>query len=150
MSSLRDLYEEVIVDHHQEPRNFGQLEGANRRAEGYNPVCGDQVIVYVKLKNGVVEDIRFEGTGCAISTASASMMTQRLKGKSLAEVDALFQGFQGLLTGKRHSSTEVGALGRLRVFSGVREFPMRVKCATLAWHTLRAAIEGHDEVVSTE
>jgi len=148
MSDLRELYQEVILDHHKRPRNFRRLETANRQAEGYNPLCGDKVSLYLRLEDGVVRDIGFQGSGCAISTASASMMTESLKGKSEAEVETLFRRFHDLLTGR--PETPASDLGKLAVFSGVREFPVRVKCATLAWHTLRAALEGRQETVATE
>jgi nitrogen fixation protein NifU and related proteins len=146
MSDLRDLYQEVILDHHKRPRNFRKLETANRQAEGYNPLCGDKVSLYLEVENGIVRDIGFQGSGCAISTASASMMTESLKGKSQAEAESLFQRFHDLLTGNASAS----GLGKLAVFSGVREFPVRVKCATLAWHTLRAALEGRQDTIATE
>jgi len=151
MSGLNELYQEVILDHYKNPRNYGKLEGANKTAEGYNPLCGDQVTLYVQLKGDVIQDIRFEGSGCAISKACASMMTGALKGKTVAEAEALFKGFHHLVTGKEDDA-EGGAagLGKLAVFSGVREFPVRVKCATLAWHTLRAALEEKGETISTE
>jgi nitrogen fixation protein NifU and related proteins len=148
MSDLRELYQEVILDHHKRPRNFRRLENCSRHVEGYNPLCGDRVTVYVKLEGDVVKDVTFEGSGCAISTASASMMTESLKGKTRAEVEKIFQSFHRLLTTER--APEAGELGKLAVFSGVREFPLRVKCATLAWHALRSAIEGAQETVSTE
>src|SRR5438132_3145030 len=128
MSDLRELYQEVILDHHKKPRNFRKLEGA-RHVEGYNPLCGDRITVYLKLRDGTVEDITFQGSGCAISTASASMMTQSLKGKSLAQAEALFKSFHELITGRPHAAEEAADLGKLEVFSGVREFPVRVKCA---------------------
>jgi nitrogen fixation NifU-like protein len=149
MSDLRELYQEVILDHHKKPRNYRKLEGA-RHVEGYNPLCGDKVTVYVQLDGDVVRDVTFQGSGCAISTASASMMTESLKGKTRAEAEALFQSFHALLTGKARADGEGPELGKLEVFSGVREFPVRVKCATLAWHTLHAALEGEDKTVSTE
>ena len=147
MSDLRELYQTVILDHHKKPRNFRAQPDADRSAEGYNPLCGDQVTVYLKLDGDVVRDVSFQGAGCAISTASASMMTQVLKGKTRAEAEQLFRGFHDLLTTEGGSERE---LGKLAVFSGVREFPIRVKCATLAWHTLRAALEGKAKTVSTE
>lgn len=147
MSDLRDLYQEVILDHTKRPRNFRKLGVANRSAKGHNPLCGDRVTVYLNVEGGVVKDISFEGSGCAISTASASMMTESLKGKTQAEAEALFQGFHDLVTGKRD---ELPGLGKLEAFAGVREFPVRVKCATLAWHTLRAALENKETPVSTE
>ena len=157
MSDLNDLYQEVILDHNRIPRNFHSLEDANRKADGYNPLCGDKVTVYLVLEDDVVRDISFEGSGCAISKASASMMTETLKGKTRAELEALFGAFHGLLTGRsREGGTNGGGpgdppeLGKLVVFSGVREFPVRVKCATLPWHTLRAALDNRHETASTE
>jgi len=150
MSDLRDLYQEVILDHNKRPRNFGKLEEANRSAEGYNPLCGDRVIIYVRLENGAVQEVRFEGTGCAISKASASVMTESLKGKSLAEAEAIFRRFHDLVTGKPEANSASQGLGKLVVFAGVRDYPARVKCATLAWHTLAAALKGESKTVSTE
>lgn len=136
----RELYQELILDHGRHPRNFRFPEGANRSAEGKNPLCGDHVIVRAKVENGVITDIGFQGSGCAISTAAASTMTEVVKGKARADVDALFHEFHDLVTGKGTSDAE--ALGKLAAFSGLSEFPMRVKCATLAWHTLTAALDG--------
>jgi len=150
VSDLRDLYQEVILDHTKKPRNFHKMEAATNSAKGHNPLCGDRLTVYLKLENDVVKDISFEGSGCAISTASASMMTESLKGKTKAEAEALFHRFHELLTGKSESTQEAPELGKLAVFSGVREFPVRVKCATLSWHTLRAALESKESAVSTE
>jgi nitrogen fixation NifU-like protein len=152
MSELRELYQEVILDHHKKPRNCRPLADASAKVEGYNPLCGDRVTVYVKVKDGIVKDISFQGSGCAISTASASMMTESLKGKTLAQAEALFKSFRQLVTGSPDQDAgEAPGLGKLAVFSGVREFPVRVKCATLPWHTLQAALEGHEEkTVSTE
>ncbi len=148
MPDLGQLYQEVILDHNKKPRNFGKLEQANRQAEGFNPLCGDKITLYLKVEDGVVKDIRFQGSGCAISTASASMMTTSLKGKTVAEAEALFEKFHQMVTGKQPAP---GAeLGKLAVFSGVSEFPVRVKCATLAWHTFHAALQGKNEPVSTE
>jgi len=147
MSDLRELYQEVILDHYKKPRNFRALPDANRKLEGYNPLCGDKITVYLKVEDGVVKDISFQGSGCAISTASASMMTDSLKGKSVDKAEAIFRGFRDLVTGKDQSAED---LGKLTVFTGVREFPMRVKCATLAWHTFHAALEGEVKPVSTE
>ncbi len=149
MTDLQDLYQELILDHGSRPRNLKKLADANHSAEGYNPLCGDKVKVYVNLDGEVVKDISFEGAGCAISTASASIMTETLKGKTRAEADALFEMFHDLVTGQERK-LDSPELGKLAVFSGVSEFPMRVKCATLSWHTLRAAIKGKEEVVSTE
>lgn len=148
MSDLQDLYQELILDHGRRPRNFRALEDA-RSSEGYNPLCGDKVKVYVKMDGDVVKDISFEGAGCAISTASASIMTETLKGKTRAEAEELFQTFHDLVTGQK-AQLDAPELGKLEVFSGVSEFPIRVKCATLSWHTLRAALDGAGEVVSTE
>ena len=147
MSELRDLYQEVILEHSRHPRNFRALDSANHKAEGYNPLCGDRFTVYVDVKDGAISDIAFQGAGCAISKASASMMTQTLKGKSESEAESLFTRFHDLVTGHGASTDE---LGKLAVFSGVSEFPLRVKCATLAWHTLHAALSGTAEPVSTE
>ena len=151
MGELRELYQEVILDHSKRPRNFGELAGANRRAEGHNPLCGDRETVFIRLEDDLLKDVGFRGAGCAISTASASMMTEAVKGKSRAEAEALFERFHDLITGK-DGRNETGApeLGKLTVFSGVREFPVRVKCATLPWHTLRAALAGAETTVSTE
>jgi len=149
MTDLQDLYQELILDHGRRPRNFKALDGATRSAEGYNPLCGDKVKVYVKLDGDVVKDISFEGAGCAISTASASIMTESLRGKTRAEVEELFQTFHDLVTGQKAQPDRPG-LGKLAVFSGVSEFPIRVKCATLSWHTLRSALNGAAEVISTE
>ena len=146
---LRELYQNVILDHHKKPRNFGELPDANYTAEGFNPLCGDRVTVYLHLVGDVVQDIHFVGAGCAISTASASMMTESLKGKTRAEVEELFQRFHSLLTAPAEEADR-DSLGKLEAFSGVREFPIRVKCATLPWHTLRAALQGEAKSVSTE
>jgi nitrogen fixation NifU-like protein len=145
---LRDLYQEVILDHNRRPRNFGPLPTANRRAEGHNPLCGDRVTVYLDLEDGRLRDVAFQGSGCAISTASASLMTEALKGLTLEEARGLFKGFHDLVTlGAAEGSPE---LGKLAVFTGVREYPMRVKCATLAWHALMAALDAQDLPVTTE
>src|SRR5947199_459430 len=146
MSDLRDLYQEVILDHNRRPRNFGPLPAANRRAEGHNPLCGDRVTVYLDVEGDRIRDVSFEGAGCAISTASASLMTEALKGLSLEEARTLFHGFHELVT----QGDEGEDLGKLAVFTGVREYPMRVKCATLAWHTLMAALDAKDQPVTTE
>ena len=149
MSDLRELYQQVILDHHKKPRNFRTQEGA-RHVEVYNPLCGDRVTVYVRLEGDVVRDVSFQGSGCAISTASASMMTEALKGKTRAEAEALFHTFHDLITGKVNPEEEADRLGKLAAFGGVREFPVRVKCATLAWHTFQAALKDEDKTVSTE
>lgn len=152
MSDLRELYQELILDHTKKPRNFGPLPGANRRAEGYNPLCGDRATVFVRLEGDKVADVRFQGAGCSISTASASMMTESIKGKTRAEADKLFDRFHQLITSDptRAAQNAAPELGKLAVFSGVCEFPVRVKCASLAWHTLKAALAGEDTPVSTE
>ena len=148
MNDLRDLYQEVILDHNRRPRNFGPLPTANRRAEGHNPLCGDRVTVYLDLEDGRLRDVAFQGSGCAISTASASLMTEALKGLTLEDARGLFKGFHDLVTlGAAEGSPE---LGKLAVFTGVREYPMRVKCATLAWHALMAALDARDLPVTTE
>jgi nitrogen fixation NifU-like protein len=151
-SSLRELYQEVILDHSKKPRNFGELAGANRKADGYNPLCGDRETVYVQLDGDRVTDVRFKGAGCSISTASASMMTEAVKGKTRAEAEDLFERFHGLVTRDATAPREETdpKLGKLAVFSGVSEFPVRVKCASLPWHTLKAALDGDDRPVSTE
>lgn len=151
MDELRDLYQEVILDHNKKPRNFGSLDGATHQADGHNPLCGDQLHVAVSLDGDRVSDIRFEGSGCAISTASASLMTESIKGKTRGEVEHLFEGFHELLTGDPSQVAEASAeLGKLAVFQGVREFPVRVKCATLSWHTLKAALDEDGAEATTE
>lgn len=147
---VRDLYQEAILDHNRKPRNCRKLEGANRTAEGYNPLCGDKIKVYLRIENDLVSDISFEGTGCAISIASASIMTESVKGRPLSDVHRLFEKFHTLLTSETGAESELIDLGKLAVFAGVREFPIRVKCATLPWHTCRAAIENRPETVSTD
>ncbi|MCG6873010.1 MAG: SUF system NifU family Fe-S cluster assembly protein [Gammaproteobacteria bacterium] len=147
MSDLRSLYEEVILDHNRNPRNYlHKPEGANHHAYGFNPLCGDEFTIHLTLKDGVITDVGFEGAGCAISTASASLMTEAIKGMSVAEADALFRSVHNLLT---HEG-EAGDIGKLQVLSGVHEYPARVKCATLAWHTLNAALHNDKETVTTE
>ena len=149
MSSLGDLYQEVILDHNRSPRNFRRLDISSRKVEGRNPLCGDHLTLYVRFKNDVIEDIGFQGSGCAISTASASLMTDAVKGKTIEKAKLLFSGFHDMVTGKM-SAVDVEMLGKLSIFSGVCEFPVRVKCATLAWHTLQAALQSDQDVVSTE
>ena len=150
MSDLMDLYQETILDHNRQPRNFGSLPACDHEAAGHNPLCGDKLNVYLTISGDTIVDIRFDGSGCAISKASASLMTEAVKGKSLAEVESLYGGFHELLTGDPSVRGEASVeLGKLAVFEGVREFPVRVKCATLAWHTLQAALSG-DKKVSTE
>jgi len=150
MSELTDLYQQVILDHNRRPRNYGKLEGANRHAEGFNPICGDHLTLYLRMNGDVIDDLRFEGEGCAISKASASLMTEGLKGKTTAEAEALFERMHELLTGTADVEAQAAELGKLAVFSGVREFPARVKCASLSWHALHSALEGDESPVSTE
>src|SRR5437773_8906302 len=143
-SDLEELYQEVILDHNRRPRNFRAIENG-RKADGYNPLCGDRITVYVRLDAGVIADASFQGAGCAISKASASLMTESMKGKTLAEAEALFERFHRVITAPPEAPPE--DLGKLSVLSGVRRFPIRVKCATLAWHTLRAAVDARDDVI---
>lgn len=153
--ALRELYQEVILDHSKNPRNYRVPEGASLQAKGYNPLCGDRITLYATVEGGVIKSIGFQGAGCAISTASASMMTEALKGKTEAEAEALFSAFHSVVTGKSQGTDEeksgqLDQLGKLAVFAGVRDYPVRVKCATLAWHTLKAALARQEEAVSTE
>jgi len=150
MSDLRELYQQVILEHSRSPRNFKELDGASHSAEGYNPLCGDQITVFVELDGDQIVDIAFKGSGCAISKASASLMTAAVKGKTLAEAEDIFGQFRDMVTSRHDADIDEDALGKLAVLSGVREFPVRVKCATLAWHTLHAALKEKDEPVSTE
>jgi nitrogen fixation protein NifU and related proteins len=150
MAHLSDLYQDAILDHHKNPRNFRKLERSNRQADGLNPLCGDKLSVYIQIENGIFSDIGFIGSGCAISTASASMMTESLKGKTEVEAQSLFERFHRMLTDHSNPQPDSANLGQLAVFSGVREYPVRVKCATLAWHTMRAALEGEKATVATE
>ena len=149
MSELRDLYQEVILDHNRHPHNFGELDGADRHADGYNPLCGDQLAVYVNLDGETISEVSFRGSGCAISKASASLMTDAVKGRTLDEARRLFEEFLALVTDEA-AVLDPASLGKLAVFAGVRDYPTRVKCASLAWHTLRAAVDDRHEVVSTE
>ena len=148
MSDLRELYQELILEHSKAPRNYRELSGADHRAEGYNPLCGDRFTVSVQMQGDSIQDIAFQGSGCAISKASASMMTQSVKGKTKQQAKELFERFHRTVTGNQNA--DPAELGKLAVFSGVAEFPTRVKCATLAWHTLQAALEGKQDAVSTE
>lgn len=150
MDDLRELYQQVILDHNKNPRNFRKMEGANRTVEGYNPLCGDHYYIYLKLEDDFLKDISFEGSGCAISKASASLMSSILKGKTKVEAEALFEKFHQIVTGELNVTDHLEELGKLAVFAGVSEYPVRVKCATLAWHTLRAALNGESETISTE
>lgn len=148
MPDLRELYQEVIVDHGRRPRNFGSLAEANRHAEGVNPLCGDRLTLALKVVDGVIQEACFQGAGCAISTASASLMTEALKGKTEAEAEALFSSFHSLVIGADEDAAN--SLGKLALLAGVREFPARIKCATLAWHALKAALHGEGQPVTTE
>jgi nitrogen fixation protein NifU and related proteins len=148
-SELQDLYQEVVLDHGKRPRNFREVEGANHRAQGHNPLCGDQITVTVKVEGGVIRDIGFQGQGCAISRASASLMTGAVKDRTREEAEQLFEQVHKLVT-EGPADVNAEMLGKLKVLSGVSEFPARVKCASLAWHTLRAALRGEAEPISTE
>ncbi len=151
MEELRDLYQSTILDHNRSPRNYGELDEANRRADGYNPLCGDRLTVFLKVdEHDRVLEIGFQGSGCAISTASASLMTEAVRGKSPSEINKTFERFHELVTRSPSEPADAADLGKLAVFSGVREYPIRVKCATLAWHALRAALEGEGETAKTE
>lgn len=147
MSELNELYQELIIDHSKRPRNFHRLQDPKQTAQGYNPLCGDKITLDLKLAGNHIDEIAFQGSGCAISTASASLMTESVKGKSRQEAEVLFNKFHNLITSEK---PDASGMGKLAVFSGVREFPARVKCATLAWHTLRAALQEADAPVSTE
>ncbi len=149
MSDLRDLYQEVILDHNRHPRNFGELDGADRHADGDNPLCGDRLAVYVNLDGETISDVSFLGSGCAISKASASLMTDAVKGRTLGEARRLSEQFLALVTDDA-AVVDAAVVGKLAVLAGVRDYPTRVKCASLAWHTLRAAVEDRHEVVTTE
>lgn len=150
MSDLRELYQSVILDHNKKPRNLRRPDGTNREADGFNPLCGDKLRVHLEVDGDFVKDVGFEGSGCAISTASASLMTEAVKGRTLAETEQLFERFHQLVTGPPGEEPDTTSLGKLAVFAGVREFPIRVKCATLAWHTLRAAVEDGGATATTE
>ena len=147
---LRELYQTTILDHNKKPRNFRVPEDANHEGHGHNPLCGDDITVHVTLEDGVVKDIGFQGTGCAISKASASLMTERVKGHTVAELDTMFEDFHELVTSDPQQEPDLAGMGKLAVFAGVREYPMRVKCATLAWHTVSAAVHGEPGVAKTE
>lgn len=150
MSELRELYQEIILDHNKNPRNFGKLEGANRTQEGFNPLCGDHLHVHLIVEGDRIEGISFEGSGCAISKASASLMTAALKGKGVSEAEELFENFHTMVMADTSVPVDEEKVGKMAIFAGVREFPMRVKCATLAWHTMKAALAGEDTPISTE
>lgn len=150
MTDKRSLYEQVILDHNRHPRNFGEMENADHQAEGYNALCGDQFTVYLKMDGDRIAEVQFAGSGCAISKSSASVMTALLKGMTEAEAKELFEKFHGMITSELDSPLEESELGKLMVFSGVRAYPIRIKCATLPWHTMIAALKDDHEAVSTE
>jgi len=147
---LRELYQQVILDHNKSPRNFRIIENATQHAEGYNPLCGDHIDIYLIIEDGIVKDASFKGEGCAISKASASLMTSILKGKTKEEAEKIFRKFHDLVTGKLEGNPDDEQLGKLAVFAGVQEFPVRVKCASLAWHTMINALHGNEEKITTE
>lgn len=149
-NELRELYQQVILDHNKSPRNFRVIENANHYSEGYNPLCGDRIDIYLDVENGIVKDISFQGKGCAISKASASLMSGMVKGKPVEEAEKLFEKFHDLITGKLGDNTDTEELGKLAVFAGVRDFPARVKCASLAWHTMINALKEEKDIVTTE
>lgn len=150
MSELRELYQEMVLDHNSRPRNFKKVEGATHQSEGYNPLCGDRITLYLKMRGDIIEDLGFQGTGCAISRASASMMTQSVKGKTIEQAEEIFGAFHKMVTRDVGEPYDSDDLGDLEVLSGVAEFPSRVKCASLSWHTLNAALEGKAQKISTE
>jgi nitrogen fixation NifU-like protein len=149
-AELRELYQQVILDHNKSPRNFKKLENANHTAEGYNPLCGDKINIYMEVENGIVKDLSFLGSGCAISKASASLMSTIIKGKTKEEAEKIFEKFHDLVTGNLTDEEEIEELGKLAVFAGVKDFPVRVKCASLAWHTMISALNKEEKIVSTE
>lgn len=150
LDQIRDLYQEVVFDHNRNPRNFRVMDDANRKIEGFNPLCGDRITLYVKVSDGVIEDVSFQGSGCAISTASASLMTEIVKGQTEAEAEKLFELFHRVTTDKGGDAVNLEEIGKLAVLAGVRAYPARVKCATLAWHSLQAALKDDGQTVSTE
>jgi nitrogen fixation NifU-like protein len=150
LDQIRDLYQEVVFDHNRNPRNFRVMEDANRKIEGFNPLCGDRITLYAKVIDGKIEDVSFQGSGCAISTASASLMTEIVKGQTEQEAEQLFDLFHRITTGKNGDDVNLEELGKLAVLAGVRAYPARVKCATLAWHSLQSALKNDGETVSTE
>ncbi|MDA1312411.1 MAG: SUF system NifU family Fe-S cluster assembly protein [Acidobacteria bacterium] len=150
-SDLQDLYQDLIIDHSKRPRNFGPMENPDYTADGFNPLCGDKLKLFLKVEDGVIKDVKFVGAGCAISTASASVMTDVLKGQTVTQAENLFETFHYMITGPKDPQHHAGeGLGKLAVFAGVSEFPARVKCATLAWHTLKSALAGSHDATSTE
>ena len=150
LDQIRDLYQEVVFDHNRNPRNFRVMADANRTIEGFNPLCGDRITLYVKVSHGLIEDVSFQGAGCAISTASASLMTEIVKGQTEAEAEKLFETFHRMTTGKNGDDINLEEIGKLAVLSGVRAYPARVKCATLAWHSLQAALKNEGHAISTD
>lgn len=150
MSDLRELYQEVILDHNKRPRNYRAIDHPTRTAKGHNPLCGDRLTLYITVDGGRISDVAFEGSGCAISKASASLMTEAVKGKTVEEAEALFERFHDLVTTPPDADVNTSGLGKLAVFAGVREYPARVKCASLAWHTMKSAVEAEAETVTTE
>ncbi|MGY9005533.1 MAG: Fe-S cluster assembly sulfur transfer protein SufU [Alphaproteobacteria bacterium] len=150
MTDMRDLYQEVILDHSKSPRNFGHIDPSNRESKGHNPLCGDRFTIYALVEDDRIKDVSFEGNGCAISTASASMMTEMLKGLTIAKAREVFERFHNAMTGNDEDGALDDGLEKLQVLAGVRDYPMRVKCATLAWHTLKAALENARDTVVTE
>ena len=150
MANSRALYEQVILEHNKKPRNFHAMDEATHHAAGHNPLCGDQFTVFLNVKDGVIEDVSFEGSGCAISKSSASIMTTLLKGKTVEEAEAMFKKFHGMITSEPGTELDDKDLGKMAVFSGVRDFPVRIKCATLAWHTMLSALDEKQKTVSTE
>lgn len=149
-NEIRELYQQVILDHNKSPRNFKKLENANHFAEGYNPLCGDHIDIFIYTEDNVIKDVSFQGSGCAISKSSASLMTTMVKGKTIAEAEEIFSKFQDLVTGKLNSEEKIEELGKLAIFQGVREFPARVKCASLAWHTLNSALKNESKTIVTD
>ena len=149
-AELRELYQQVILDHNKSPRNFKKLENANHTAEGHNPLCGDRIDIYLDVEDGIVMDVSFLGSGCAISKASASLMSTIIKGKTIEEAKNIFERFHDLVTGNLNNEEEIEELGKLAVFAGVKDFPVRVKCASLAWHTMISALNKEEKIVSTE
>lgn len=150
MFDIKDLYQDIIVDHNRSPRNFRKMENANRSADGYNPLCGDKLTIFLKIENGIVEDVSFEGSGCAISIASASLMTQQIKGKTEEEANAIFNDFHEMVTDESDKMADFETMGKLAALAGVKQYPSRIKCATLCWHTLNAAIKRAEDIVATE
>ena len=150
MFDSQELYQEIVMDHNRRPRNFGSMTDSTATSEGFNPLCGDQITLFLKVSEDIVEDISFEGVGCAISKSSASMMTEEVKGKSVEEALTVFQAFREMITAKNDGSKDSEILGDLEILKGVAQYPTRIKCATLSWHTLQAALQGTESDISTE